>query len=189
MSNDNKNELPPEQREEILALLKKRFEKHAGRHPGLEWSKVQARLEANPGKLWSLHQMEITGGEPDVTGYDEASGEYIFYDCAAETPMDRCNLCYDRAALDARKEHKPRGSAMEMAETMGIEILTEEQYGELQKLGKFDTKTSSWLKTPAPIRKLGGAIFGDRRYDHVFTYHNGADSYYSGRGFRGSLRV
>jgi hypothetical protein len=159
------------------------------RHPGLDWAGVQARLEANPAKLWSLHEMERTGGEPDVVGHDSETGEYIFYDCSAESPKGRRNVCYDRAALDARKEYKPADSAMDMAAAMGIELLSEEQYSQLQKLGNFDTKTSSWLLTPAEIRKRGGAIFGDRRYDHVFTYHNGADSYYGARGFRGALRV
>jgi len=177
------------QREELLGVLKARFEKNMNRHKGLEWAKIQAKLEADPEKLWSLHEMERTGGEPDVIGYDEKTSEYIFYDCSAESPKDRRNVCYDRAALDARKVAKPRDSAMDMAAAMGIEILTEEQYRALQKLGNFDTKTQSWLKTPPAIRKLGGAIFGDRRYDHVFMYHNGADAYYSGRGFRGSLRV
>ncbi len=177
------------QHEELLGALKARFEKNMDRHQGLEWAKVQARLETNPEKLWSLHEMERTGGEPDVVGYDKKMGEYVFYDCSAESPKDRRSLCYDRQALDARKEAKPKDSAMDMAAAMGIEILTEEQYRELQKLGNFDTKTSSWLKTPSEIRKLGGAIFADRRYDHVFVYHNGADSYYGSRGFRGSLRV
>jgi hypothetical protein len=159
------------------------------RHNGLEWTQVQAKLEAKPEKLWSLNEMERTGGEPDVVGFDKQTGEFLFFDCSAETPKDRRNICYDRAALDARKEHKPEDSAMDMAAAMGIEILTEEQYQELQKLGNFDIKTSSWLITPEEIRKHGGAIFGDRRYDHVFVYHNGADSYYGARGFRGSLRV
>jgi hypothetical protein len=182
-------DLKAEQREELLSALKIRFEKNKNRHTGLEWAKVEARLEANTEKLWSLHEMERTGGEPDVIGYDKKTGEYVFYDCSPETPKDRVNVCYDREALDSRKENKPKDSAMEMAASMGIEILTEEQYRELQKLGNFDTKTSSWLKTPAEIRKLGGAIFGDRRYEHVFVYHNGASSYYGVRGFRGSLRV
>jgi len=159
------------------------------RHKGLEWSKVQARLEASPEKLWSLDEMEMSGGEPDVVGYDKKTGEYIFYDCSAESPKERRSLCYDHEALESRKEHKPEDSAIEMATTMGIELLTEEQYRELQQLGKFDIKTSSWVKTPAEIRKLGGALFCDRRYDHVFLYHNGAESYYAARGFRGSLRV
>ncbi len=187
--NSNIKELSPEQREEIIRTLKARFEKNIIRHAGLEWAKVQAKLEASPEKLWSLNEMERTGGEPDVVGHDDETGEYIFYDCSPETPQGRRNVCYDRKALDARKEFKPRTSAMDMAAEMGIEILTEEQYRELQKLGKFDTKSSSWLMTPPEIRKLGGAIFGDRRYDHVFIYHNGADSYYGGRGFRGSLKV
>jgi hypothetical protein len=178
------------QREELLGALKTRFEKNMDRHTGLEWAKVQAKLEANPEKLWSLNEMERTGGEPDVVGYDKKMDEYIFYDCSAESPKDRRSLCYDRQALDARKEAKPRDSAMDMAAAMGIEILTEEQYRDLQKLGSFDAKnSSSWLKTPSEIRKLGGAIFGDRRYDHIFVYHNGADSYYGSRAFRGSLRV
>jgi hypothetical protein len=185
----NKKKLSPQQREELLSALKARFEKNMNRHKGIEWAKVQAKLEANAEKLWSLNEMEKTGGEPDVIGYDKKTGEYIFYDCAAESPKDRRSLCYDREALDARKEHKPKDSAMDMASALGIELLTEEQYRELQKLGKFDTKTSSWVKTPAAIRKLGGAVFCDRRYDHVFLYHNGADSYYAARGFRGSLRV
>ena len=184
----NKN-LSPEKRAELLMVLKTRFEKNMNRHTGLVWAEVQAKLEANPEKLWSLNEMERTGGEPDVVGQDKKTGETIFYDCSAETPKDRRNVCYDRKALEARKEHKPKDSAMDMANAMGIEILTEEQYRELQKLGDFDTKTSSWLVTPPEIRKLGGAIFGDRRYDHVFVYHNGASSYYGVRGFRGSLRV
>lgn len=177
------------QREELLRVLKARFEKNMSRHKGLEWATVQAKLEANPEKLGSLHEMERTGGEPDVVGYDKKTGEHIFYDCSAESPKDRRSLCYDREALDSRKEAKPADSALDMAAAMGIDILTEEQYRELQKLGKFDLKTSSWLKTPPEIRKLGGAIFGDRRYDYVFMYHNGASSYYAARGFRGSLRV
>ncbi len=187
--NSNIRELSPEQREELLRALKARFENNMPRHKGLEWAKVQAKLEANPEKLWSLHEMERTGGEPDVVGHDEKTGETIFYDCSAESPKDRRNVCYDREALEARKEFKPKDSAVDMAAAMGIEILTEEQYRALQKLGNFDTKTSSWLKTPAEIRKLGGAIFGDRRYDHVFVYHNGAESYYGARAFRGALRV
>ncbi|UCH61529.1 MAG: DUF4256 domain-containing protein [Anaerolineales bacterium] len=187
--NRTTEELSPEQREIILATLKARFEKNMNRHAGLEWVKVQAKLEANPGKLWSLNEMESTGGEPDVVGYDEIGGAYLFYDCSAESPKGRRSICYDRAALEARKEYKPENSALDMAAAMGIEILTEEQYRQLQKLGNFDTKTSSWVKTPAAIRKLGGAIFCDRRYDHVFVYHNGAESYYAARGFRGSLRV
>jgi hypothetical protein len=182
-------DLNAKQREELLSALRTRFEKNMNRHKGLEWAKVQAKLEANTEKLRSLNEMERTGGEPDVVGYDKKTGEYVFYDCSAETPKGRRNVCYDREALDSRKEAKPRDSAMDMAAAMGIEILTEEQYRELQKLGNFDTATSSWLITPSEIRKLGGAIFGDRRYDHVFVYHNGAPSYYGGRGFRGSLRV
>ncbi len=177
------------QREELLAALKARFEKNKNRHKGLEWAKVQAKLEADLKKQWSLNEMERTGGEPDVIGYDEKTSEYIFYDCSAESPIDRRNVCYDREALESRKVAKPKDSALDMAAAMGVEILTEEQYRALQKLGNFDTKTSSWLRTPDGIRKLGGAIFGDRRYDHVFVYHNGAESYYGGRGFRGSLRV
>jgi hypothetical protein len=182
-------DLKAKQREELLGALKARFEKNLSRHKGLEWAKVQAKLAANPEKLWSLNEMERTGGEPDVIGYDKKTGEYIFADCSAESPAGRYNLCYDREALDSRKEAKPKDSAMDMAVAMGIELLTEEQYRQLQKLGNFDTKTSSWLKTPAEIRKLGGAIFADRRYDHVFVYHNGASSYYGARGFRGALRV
>ena len=187
--NSNKKKLSPEGREELLRTLKARFERNMNRHKGLEWAKVQAKLDANTEKLWSLNEMERTGGEPDVVGEDEKTGEYIFFDCSAESPKGRRNVCYDREALDSRKEFKPKDSAMDMATAMGIEILTEEQYRELQQLGNFDTKTSSWLKTPAEIRKLGGAIFGDRRYDHVFVYHNGAESYYGARAFRGSLRV
>jgi len=181
--------LSAEQREELLAVLKARFETHMNRHRGFEWASVQARLEANPEKLWSLYEMERTGGEPDVVGYDGETGEYIFYDCSPESPAGRRSLCYDREALEARKEHKPESSAIDMAAAMGIELLTEEQYRELQELGDFDTKTSSWLKTPPEIRKLGGALFADRRYGRVFVYHNSAPSYYSSRGFRGSLRV
>jgi hypothetical protein len=188
-TNNDKKELSSEQNEELLKTLKARFEKNLGRHPGMEWHKVQARLEANPAKLWSLNEMERTGGEPDVVGQDKATGETIFYDCSAESPSGRRNVCYDREALEARKEFKPKDTALDMAAAMGIEVLTEEQYRELQTLGNFDTKTSSWLKTPAEIRKLGGAIFADRRYNHVFVYHNGADSYYGARGFRGSLRI
>lgn len=187
--NIGKKKLSPEQRQELLRVLKARFEKNSSRHNGLEWNNVQARLEANPGKLWSLHEMEITGGEPDVVGQDKKTGEYLFYDCAAESPKGRRSLCYDRKALDSRKEHKPADSAMDMATAMGIELLNEEQYRALQKLGKFDTKTSSWIITPPDIRKLGGALFGDYRYGTVFVYHNGAESYYAARGFRGSLRV
>jgi len=184
-----KKNLSSEQRAELLKALKTRFEKNMHRHKGLDWTKVQAKLEANAEKLWSLHEMESTGGEPDVVGHDKKTGEYIFYDCSAESPKGRRSICYDRKALDARKEHKPANSAMDMAAAMGIELLTEEQYRELQQLGEFDTKTSSWLITPSEIRKHGGAIFGDRRYDHVFIYHNGADSYYAARGFRGWLKV
>jgi hypothetical protein len=187
--NNNQKELSAEQRVKLLKILKARFEKNMNRHEGFEWAKVQTKLEANPEKLWSLNEMETSGGEPDVVGYDEKTGETIFYDCAAESPKGRRNICYDREALEARKEFKPKDTALDMADAMGIAILTEEQYRALQKLGNFDTKTSSWLETPAEIRKLGGAIFGDRRYDHVFVYHNGADSYYGVRGFRGSLRV
>jgi hypothetical protein len=181
--------LSSEQREELLSALKARFEKNMSRHAGLDWADVQARLVARPEKVWSLYEMERTGGEPDVIGYDQQTGEYIFYDCAAESPKGRRSLCYDRAALDSRKENKPQNSAVDMAATMGIELLTEEQYRDLQELGNFDTKTSSWVKTPSAIRKLGGALFCDRRYDHVFVYHNGAESYYAARGFRGWLRV
>ena len=187
--NINNKELSPNQREEILRTLKARYEKNMNRHQGLEWVKVQARLEAHPEKLWSLNAMESTGGEPDVFGYDNTVGEFIFYDCSAESPIGRRNVCYDREALESRKENKPKDSAMNMAAAMGIEILSEDEYRELQKLGNFDLKTSSWLKTPAEIRQRGGAIFGDRRYDHVFIYHNGAESYYGARGFRGSLKV
>lgn len=183
------DEMNAEQREELLRGLKARFEKHMSRHKGLEWAKVQARLEANTEKLWSLNEMERTGGEPDVIGHDDRTGEYIFCDCAAESPKGRRSVCYDREALESRKEHKPENSAVGMATAMGIELLGEDQYRDLQKLGEFDTKTSSWVKTPADIRKLGGAIFCDRRYNTVFVYHNGAESYYAARGFRGSLRV
>ena len=184
-----KKELSSKQQEELLATLKARFEKNMARHEGVAWDKVQARLEANPEKLWSLSEMERTGGEPDVVGHDKQTGECVVYDCSPESPKGRTSLCYDREALDSRKEHKPKSSAMDMAAAMGVELLTEEQYQELQKLGNFDTKSSSWLKTPGDIRKLGGAIFGDRRFGRVFVYHNGAESYYSGRGFRGWLRV
>ena len=186
----NKKELSPKQREELLAALKARFEKNLNRHKNLDWAKVQSRLcgmEANADKLWSLHEMECTGGEPDVVGVK--SGEVIFFDCSEQSPKGRVSFCYDREALDSRKEHKPKNSVMDMAAAMGIELLTEEQYFELQKLGEFDTKSSSWIATPADIRKLGGAIYGDRRYGRVFIGHNGADSYYQGRGFRGSLKV
>jgi len=184
-----KKKLSSEQHKEFLKTLNARFEKNMSRHKGLDWAKVQAKLEANPEKLWILDEMEITGGEPDVVGQDKKTGEYIFYDCSAESPKDRRSFCYDHEALEKRKEHKPKDSAINMATDMGIEILSEEEYRELQQVGKFDTKTSSWVKTPAEIRKHGGAIFCDRRYDHVFTYHNGAESYYAARGFRGSLRV
>jgi class 3 adenylate cyclase len=184
-----KKQLLPEDREELLSEFKDRFEKNMSRHKGLDWAKVQAKLEANTEKLWSLSEMERTGGEPDVVGFDKKTGEYIFYDCAAESPKERRSLCYDGEALESRKEHKPKNSAMGLAAAMGIELLTEEQYRELQNLGEFDLKTSSWVKTPADIRKLGGAIFCDRRFGRVFTYHNGAESYYAARAFRGSLRV
>ena len=187
--NSNKKKLSPEHREELLSELKARFEENMNRHKGLEWAKVQAKLEANTKKLWSLSEMERTGGEPDVVGFDKKTGEYIFYDCSSESPKGRRSLCYDRQALDDRKEHKPKNSAIDMAAAMGIELLTEEQYRELQKLGNFDTKTSSWITTPSEIRKLGGAIFADYRFGRVFVYHNGAESYYAGRAFRGSLRV
>jgi hypothetical protein len=181
--------LSPKQREELLEALKTRFEKNMKRHQGLEWAKVQARLEAATEKLWSLNEMERTGGDPDIIGHEKKTGEYIFYDCSAESPNGRRSLCYDREALESRKEHKPKNNAVDLAAAIGIELLTEEQYRELQQLGNFDTNTSSWVKTPSDIRKLGGAIFCDRRYDHVFVYHNGADSYYAARGFRGSVRV
>ena len=181
--------LSKKQREEMLKALQARFEKHINRHQGLEWAKVQAKLEAKPEKLWSLSEMERTGGEPDVVGHDKKTGEYIFYDCAAESPTGRRSLCYDREALDSRKEAKPKNNALDLAAALGVELLTEEQYRELQKLGEFDVKTSSWVKTPDAIRKLGGALFCDRRFETVFVYHNGAESYYAGRGFRGWLRV
>ena len=184
-----KKELSPKQREELLGALKARFEKNTNRHKGLDWVKVQARLEANPEELWSLNEMERTGGEPDVIGHDKKSGEFVFFDCSEQSPAGRTSLCYDRAALNARKEHKPKSSVMDLAAEMGVEVLTEAQYFELQKLGEFDTKRSNWLRTPPEIRKLGGALFGDRRFGRVFIYHNGAESYYSGRGFRGVLRV
>ncbi len=185
----NKKVLSSEQSEELLRALKSRFEKNMNRHKGIEWAKVQSKLEAEPEKLWSLSEMERTGGEPDVVGHDKKTGEFIFYDCSAESPDGRRSICYDREGLESRKEHKPDNNAVDMAAAMGIEILTEEQYRELQKLGNFDTKTSSWLKTPSDIRKLGGAIFADFRYGNVFVYHNGAQSYYAGRAFRGSVRV
>lgn len=184
-----KKQLSPAQSEELLSALKTRFEKNMHRHQSLKWTTVEAKLAANPAKLWSLFEMERTGGEPDVVGFDKASGEYIFYDCSPETPNGRRSICYDREGLASRKENKPENNALEMASAMGIEILTEEEYRGLQKLGEFDTKTSSWIKTPADIRNLGGALFCDRRYNHIFVYHNGASSYYSARGFRGSLRV
>ncbi|MFD1773501.1 DUF4256 domain-containing protein [Paenibacillus rhizophilus] len=185
----SKKELSPEQHEGLLKILKARFEKNMNRHQGLEWANVQRKLEAQTDKLWSLYEMERTGGEPDVVGHDNKTDDYIFYDCSAESPKGRRSVCYDREALESRKEHKPQNNAIEMAAAMDIELLTEEQYRELQKLGNFDLKTSSWVKTPASIRKLGGAIFCDRRYDTVFMYHNGAESYYAARGFRGLLRV
>ena len=184
-----KKELSEKEREELLRTLKARFEKNMNRHKALQWAKVQPKLEANTKKLWSLFEMESTGGEPDIVGFDKKTGEYIFYDCSAESPKGRRSVCYDPEALESRKEHKPKASAIEIAADMGIELLTEEQYRELQELGEFDTKTSSWVQTPAAIRKLGGALFCDRRYDKVFVYHNGAESYYAARAFRGSLRV
>ncbi|KQO14693.1 DUF4256 domain-containing protein [Paenibacillus sp. Leaf72] len=187
--NSPAKELSTEQREELLKALKARFDKNRDRHKVLEWANVQAKLEAQTEKLWSLHEMERTGGEPDVVDYDKETGEFIFYDCSAESPKGRRSICYDREALESRKEHKPQNSAMEMAGDMGIELLTEEQYRQLQELGKFDLKTSSWVKTPANIRELGGAVFCDRRYNTIFLYHNGAESYYGARGFRGWLRV
>lgn len=186
---ENFNVLTPEQHDELIRVLKARFEKYMIRHSGIEWSKLKAKLEANIEKLWSLSEMERTGGEPDVVGFDKKTDEFIFVDCSAESPKDRRSICYDREGLESRKEHKPVNNACDMAATMGVEILTEVQYRELQKLGDFDTKTSSWVKTPSEIRKLGGALFCDRRYDHVFVYHNGAESYYGVRGFRGLLRV
>jgi len=188
MNGNNKN-LSTEKREELFRVMQARFEKNMNRHRGFKWADVKSKLEAAGEKLWSLNEMESSGGEPDVTGKDTGTGEYIFYDCSAESPKGRRNVCYDREALDARKEHKPASSAMDLCAAMGIEILTEEQYRELQKLGSFDLKTSSWIKTPPAIRKHGGAVFCDRRYDHVFVYHNGAESYYGGRGFRGCLKV
>ena len=184
-----KKQLSPKESEELLKILRTRFEKNMNRHKGVDWSKVQAKLQSNPEKLWSLNEMETTGGEPDVVGVDKQTGEYIFYDCAGESPKGRRSICYDHEALESRKEHKPTDSAMNMAEEMGIEILTEEQYRELQKLGEFDLKTSSWVKTPSDIRELGGALYCDRRYNHVFLGHNGAESYYGARGFRAMLKV
>ena len=184
-----KKQLATKAREELLGAMKARFEKNLCRHPGLEWAKVKAKLEANPEKLWSLSEMERTGGEPDVVGQDKKTGDYLFFDCSAQSPEGRTSVCYDQEALDSRKEFKPKTSAIDLAAAMGIELLTEKQYRELQTLGEFDTKSSSWVKAPADIRKLGGALFGDHRYGQVFIYHNGAQSYYSGRGFRGSLRV
>jgi hypothetical protein len=189
MINKMKKELTPKQRTELLNILKNRFEKNMKRHKTIEWTKVQTRLEPNAAKLWSLNEMEKTGGEPDVVDYDKKTGEFVFFDCAAESPIERRNFCYDGAALKARKEHKPKNNAMDAAAAMGIELLNEEQYKALQQLGNFDMKTSSWLKTPDAIRKLGGAIFGDFRYGSVFIYHNGAQSYYAARGFRGMLKV
>ncbi|MUK90632.1 DUF4256 family protein [Ornithinibacillus sp. L9] len=189
MTESNKEELSVEQREELLKVLKARFEKNMDRHKGIEWAKVQEKLEANTDKLWSLHEMERTGGEPDVVEHDKKKDEYIFYDCSAESPKGRRSVCYDREALESRKKHKPENNAIDMAAAMGIELLTEEQYRALQKFGIFDKKTSSWVQTPSDIRELGGALFCDYRFGHVFVYHNGADSYYAARGFRGSLRV
>jgi hypothetical protein len=189
MKASGKKTVSADERQELIARLGVRFEKNRPRHQGLDWSKVKAKLEAAPAKLWSLSEMEKTGGEPDVIGYDKKTGEFIFVDCSAQSPKGRYSLCYDRAALDARKEHKPKGSAVDLASAMGVELLTEEEYRALQTLGEFDTKTSSWIDTPAAIRQLGGALFCDRRYDHVFVYHNGAQSYYNGRGFRARLRV
>jgi len=186
---NNNKKLSADERSELLNTLKARFEKNMNRHKGLDWTKVQAKLEADPKKLWSLYEMERTGGEPDVVGYDKKTGEYIIYDCSAESPKGRRSICYDPEALESRKEHKPANSALGMATDMGIELLTEEQYRELQQLGKFDLKTSSWVKTPSNIRELGGALYCDRRYNHVFLYHNGAESYYAVRGFRASLRI
>ena len=186
---ETRKKLSPKEREELLETLQARFQKNMNRHKGLEWAKIKAKLAANSAKLWSLHMMEVTGGEPDVVGQDKNTGEYVFFDCSAQTPSGRVSLCYDHDALEARKEHKPKDSAVGMATAMGVELLTEEEYFELQKLGEFDTKRSSWIKTPADIRKLGGALYCDRRYGRVFVGHNGADSYYSGRAFRGSLRV
>lgn len=189
MSKSSKNKLSASQATELLDILKKRFEKNKKRHSGIEWVNVQEKLQANPGKLWSLNEMEITGGEPDVVRFDKKTGEYIFFDCAEESPKGRRSTCFDREGWESRKEHRPENTAIDMAEEMGVELLTEEEYRFLQELGNFDLKTSSWIQTPASIRKLGGALFCDRRYDHVFTYHNGAQSYYGARGFRASLRV
>jgi hypothetical protein len=189
MTKKNQKALSPAQRDELLKILKARFDKNMNRHKGLDWAKVQSKLEANSEKLWSLNEMETTGGEPDVVGHDKKTGEYIFFDCSAESPKGRRSVCYDREALEARKENKPKDSALNMAAAMGLELLTEEQYRDLQKLGEFDLKTSSWVQTPSEIRKLGGALFCDRRYNQVFLYHNGADSYYAARAFRGALRV
>ena len=189
MANSSKRKLTTAERKKIISILETRFERNMARHKGMEWTKVQEKLEASPDKLWSLNQMEQTGGEPDVVGFDKRSGEYTFYDCLPESPKGRRSICYDHGALESRKEHKPKDSALGMAEDMGIEILNEEEYRRLQEFGRFDTKTSSWIATPLDIRKLGGAIFGDWRYGHVFIYHNGAESYYAARGFRGSLRV
>lgn len=186
---DAEKELPANQSEELVEVLHARFEQNMHRHPGVDWAKVKAKLAASPANLWSLHEMEKTGGEPDVVGHDKKTGEYLFFDCSPESPKGRAAVCYDRAGLDSRKEHKPKNDAMTMAADIGIEMLTEEQYRDLQKLGPFDTKTSTWVRTPADIRKLGGALFGDYRFGRVFIYHNGAQSYYSARGFRGSLRV
>lgn len=188
-TNSAKRELSPKLRDELLGTLKARFEENMDRHARLDWAKVEARLQADPEKLWSLSEMERTGGEPDVVGHEKKTGEYVFYDCSAESPKGRRSVCYDREGLESRKEHRPANNAMDMAAAMGIEILTEDQYRELQELGNFDEKTSSWLKTPADIRELGGALYADRRYGHVFVYHNGAQSYYAVRGFRGSLKV
>jgi hypothetical protein len=185
----NKRQLSPEQREELLRILKTRFEKNMNRHKGLVWANVEAKLEANTEKLWSLHEMETSGGEPDVVGHDKTTGKYIFYDCSVESPKGRRSICYDGEALESRKENKPKNNAIDMAAAMGIELLTEEQYRELQELGEFDMKTSSWVQTPIGTRELGGALFCDRRYDRVFLYHNGAESYYAARAFRGSLKV
>jgi hypothetical protein len=185
----NNKKLSAQEREELILALRARFEKNMSRHNGIKWADVEAKLETHPAKMWSLNEMERTGGEPDVVDFDKKTDEYIFYDCSAETPKGRRSICYDHEALESRKEHKPANSALGMAEDMGVEILTEEEYRQLQKLGKFDTKTSTWIKTPADIRELGGALFADWRYGHVFVYHNGAESYYAARGFRGSLRV